>query len=102
MVIDPQRLLQQIAEPVLFLGDGVEPYCQIIENVLGERALFADAAHSTPRASLVAQLGYTRLMDHGEQDDCCTLTPLYVRKSDAEIHWEQRHHSGLSSPALHT
>ena len=71
-------------------------YRHVIESTLGTRALFADAAHNSPRASLVAQLGYERLMD-GEQDDCFTLTPLYVRKSDAEIHWERCHR-----PAVHS
>jgi tRNA threonylcarbamoyladenosine biosynthesis protein TsaB len=96
MVIAPEHLLQQITEPVLVLGDGVPPYRQVIENMLGERVLFADAAHTTPRASLVAQLGYERVI-RGEQDDCFTLTPLYVRKSDAEIHWERRHRPAAAS-----
>jgi tRNA threonylcarbamoyladenosine biosynthesis protein TsaB len=96
MVIAPEFLFQQIPEPVLVLGDGVSRYRQVIESMLGERALFADAAHNTPRASLVAQLGYKRLMD-GEQDDCFMLTPLYVRKSDAEIHWEHRHRPAVPS-----
>jgi tRNA threonylcarbamoyladenosine biosynthesis protein TsaB len=87
-VIAPERFLQDIKEPVLFLGDGVFPYRQYIEKTLGPHALFADAAHLLPRGSLIAKRGCDRLMA-GDHDDCFTLTPLYIRKSDAEIHWEK-------------
>lgn len=88
-VIAPEKLLTEITEPVLFLGDGVAPYRIQIETILGEQALFADAAHRFPRASLVAQLGSKRLLEGGH-DDAFALTPYYLRKSDAEIHWERK------------
>jgi tRNA threonylcarbamoyladenosine biosynthesis protein TsaB len=87
-VIAPERLLREITEPVLFLGDGVFSYRRYIETTLGQYALFADAAHLLPRGSLIAKLGYDRLMAD-DYDDCFALTPLYVRKSDAEIYWEK-------------
>lgn len=87
-VIAPEHILREIAEPVLFLGDGVFPYRQDIEITLGQYAHFADAVHLLPRGSLIAKLGCERLMA-GEHDDCFALTPLYIRKSDAEIHWEK-------------
>jgi tRNA threonylcarbamoyladenosine biosynthesis protein TsaB len=87
-VITPEHILQEIAEPVLFLGDGVFPYRQDIEITLRQYAYFADAAHLLPRGSLIAKLGRDRLIA-GEYDDCFALTPLYIRKSDAEIHWEK-------------
>ena len=87
-VIAPERFLREITEPVLFLGDGVFPYRQSIEMTLGEYALFADAAHLLPRGSLIAKLGCDRLRA-GDYDNCLALTPLYLRKSDAEIHWEK-------------
>lgn len=88
LVIDPIHILREIAEPVLFLGDGVFPYRQDIETTLKQYAHFADAAHLLPRGSLIAKLGYDRLMAD-KYDDCFALTPLYIRKSDAEIHWEK-------------
>ncbi len=88
-VIAPEKLLQEITEPVLFLGDGVSPYRQQIEATSGEYAHFADAAHLSPRASLTAKLGCDRLLA-GEDDDCFALIPSYLRKSDAEIHWEKK------------
>ncbi|MBD3308895.1 tRNA (adenosine(37)-N6)-threonylcarbamoyltransferase complex dimerization subunit type 1 TsaB [candidate division KSB3 bacterium] len=90
-VIAPEKLLGDITEPVVFLGDGVVPYRAHIESMLGASARFADPAHLLPRASLVAKLGLDRLR-RGDHDECFTLTPLYIRKSDAEIHWENKKH----------
>ena len=90
--IAPSALLKDIREPVLFLGDGVIPYRQSIEDILGNLALFADPAHLLPRGRLVAKLGYNRLLI-GDQDECFALVPSYIRKSDAEIHWEKTHSS---------
>ncbi len=87
-VIAPTNLVKGIQEPTLFLGDGVMPYRRQIEDVLGETAIFADAAHLLPHGSLVAKLGCDRLLT-GQQDDCLPLTPFYLRQSDAEIHWER-------------
>lgn len=86
-VIAPKNLLQALHEPTLFLGDGVLAYRQQICDVLGNHALFANPALMFPRASLIAKLGLDRLMS-GTPDDAFVLTPLYLRKSDAEIHWE--------------
>ena len=85
-VIAPEDLLQEVNEPVLFLGDGVTPYRQQIETLLGKQALFADPVHLLPRGGLIAKLGCDRLIVK-DYDDSFALTPLYIRKSDAEIHW---------------
>jgi tRNA threonylcarbamoyladenosine biosynthesis protein TsaB len=91
-VISPQDLFRNVDEPVVLLGEGRLPYRAQLETILGQQAHFADVAHSSPQGSLVAQLGFARIAG-GDYDDCFTLTPLYVRKSDAEIHWEQRQHN---------
>ena len=85
-VIAPKDLLREIKEPVLFLGDGVAPYRQQIETLVGKQALFADPAHLLPRGGLIAKLGCDRLIVK-DYDDPFALIPLYIRKSDAEIHW---------------
>ena len=87
-VIAPENVLKAISEPTLFLGDAVLSYYQRIHEALGDHALFADSAHLLPRGSLIAKLGADRLLS-GTEDDSFALTPLYLRKSDAEIHWEQ-------------
>ncbi len=88
-VITPENLVKDIQEPVLFLGDGVIPYCEQLQSLLGDHAMFADSAHILPRASLIAKLGSDRLLA-GDFDDCLALTPLYIRKSDAEMHWQKK------------
>jgi tRNA threonylcarbamoyladenosine biosynthesis protein TsaB len=88
--ITPERLCHDIQEPVVFLGDGVCAYRHYLETTLGQNAIFADAAHLFSRASLIAKLGCHRLMS-ADSDECFSLTPLYIRKSDAEIHWETKH-----------
>lgn len=88
-VISPQDLFRDVDEPVVLLGEGTIAYRTQFEALLGAHAYFADMPHSIPRASLIAQLGLGRIIS-AAADDCFTLTPLYVRKSDAEIHWERR------------
>jgi tRNA threonylcarbamoyladenosine biosynthesis protein TsaB len=89
-VMPPEQVLRDLHEPVIVSGDGAYVYRQMITALLGDRAIFADAAHRLPRASLIAKLGYERFRA-GQSDDCFALTPLYIRKSEAEIHWDQKH-----------
>jgi tRNA threonylcarbamoyladenosine biosynthesis protein TsaB len=84
-----EKVLEKIQEPVVFLGNGLLLYQSHIAKALGEKALFADPAHSSPRGGLIAWLGLQRLTQQ-DQDDPFSLVPLYVRRSDAEIFWEKR------------
>ena len=43
-----------------------------------------------PRAACVGLAGLARLQ-RGEKDDPVTAVPLYLRRSEAEVLWEQRH-----------
>ncbi len=95
-VLAPQHLFHDVSEAVIVLGEGTIPYRNQLETLLGSQANFADMAHSTPRSSLIAQLGHDRII-RGEYDDTLTLTPLYVRRSDAEIHWERRQQETVQS-----
>lgn len=90
VVTAPDAMFHEVHEPVLLLGEGAAAYRSQLEAALGDRACFADAVHNTLRGSLIAQLGRQRLL-RGDYDDAFTLAPLYVRKSDAELHWERRH-----------
>lgn len=84
-----EKVLEKIQEPVVFLGNGLLFYQTHIAKTLGEKALFADPPHSSPRGGLIAWLGLLRLIQQ-DQDDPFSLVPLYVRKSDAEIFWGKR------------
>ncbi|MDF2500462.1 MAG: universal protein YeaZ [Anaerosporomusa subterranea] len=70
-----------LGEAAIMFQDQAQPY----DN------LFLPPAHSViPRAGSVALLGLERLRN-GQQDDIEALEPLYIRRSEAEVLWEQRH-----------
>jgi tRNA threonylcarbamoyladenosine biosynthesis protein TsaB len=83
-VLSPRALGGEISQRVLFLGTGVELYREVLEEILGKRALFASARFRYPRAAQVGRLGLRRLAQ-GQIEDPDTLEPRYVRPSEAEL-----------------
>lgn len=84
----PEKLLEEIHEDVVFLGDGSERYRNLIANALQEKALFAPIPLNYPRASTIAQLAFKKGM-HVPFRETESLTPLYGRPPEAEIKWEK-------------
>jgi tRNA threonylcarbamoyladenosine biosynthesis protein TsaB len=72
------------ADPVVFLGDGVGRYAATLERLLGAAARFAPPSHRVPSALAVAELGRAALLA-GAASDPTALTPLYVRRAEAEL-----------------
>lgn len=66
---------------LLFVGDGVKTYRKAIEELLGDRVLFAPAHMSYLRPSSVALLAYEHQAD---AVDYLTLMPVYLRAPQAE------------------
>ena len=66
---------------LIFLGDGVKTYRKAIEELLGERALFAPAHMSYLRPASVAVLAD---LHKEEAVDYLTLMPVYLRAPQAE------------------
>ena len=87
--IAPHQLIAHIREKTLFLGDGTVVYRDFLEKALGAKALFAPEGSHFPRASNVGRLAYGRLKE-GNVDHVFTLTPRYLRRSEAEIAQEER------------
>lgn len=91
--LSPGELIGQLeqfgAEKVNFLGDGVPVYRDTIKAALGERAFFAPMINAFPRAGAVAELGLAKLRA-GSLADPTFLQPVYLRRSEAEITWEQK------------
>jgi len=83
LAIPPQKLLQQINERVLFLGDGSHIYESLIKEFLGKNALFAPHHLTHPRAATIACLGLEELKK-GNILAINNATPLYIRPSDVE------------------
>jgi len=84
MVVPPLKFLENINEEVVFVGDGCQLYRPLIEKVLGSKAIFAPLHLNHPRAATVAFLGLEELKE-GNIREVNTLTPIYVRPSEAEL-----------------
>jgi len=66
---------------LMFLGDGVKTYRKAIEDILGDRAVFAPAHMSYLRPASVAVLAD---LHKDEAVDYLTLMPVYLRAPQAE------------------
>jgi tRNA threonylcarbamoyladenosine biosynthesis protein TsaB len=83
------RLAENISGPVIFTGEASRIFKSEIERIFGDRALFAPRAASMPSAAVVGELGLAMIQD-GRYTDPDGLTPLYIRRPEAEVAWEKR------------
>ena len=81
--------IQSTGKRVIFLGDGLDVYRQHITAQLKDKGLFASQAFNMPSAASVAMLGLEKLRK-GLEQSAFEFTPLYVRRSQAEIQYEKR------------
>jgi tRNA threonylcarbamoyladenosine biosynthesis protein TsaB len=88
--IRPEDLVKKIAEPTIFLGDGVKPYGDYLQNSLPSWVIFPSVPLHVSHGSMVAKLGF-ELLQKGECLDLATFTPIYIRPSEAEIKWQETH-----------
>jgi universal bacterial protein YeaZ len=91
LVLKPDHLvaeLQAVPGEVLCVGNGAILYRREIED-LGSRVEFASPAVAYPDAAALVELAIPRFTRE-EHDRLFDVVPLYLRKSDAEIAWDQR------------
>lgn len=84
--MDMKELIQELderGEPVVFLGDGVPVYRQVIEELMKMAHLYAPAHMNRQRAGAVAALGMKYLAE-GKVVEAGEFGPDYLRKSQAE------------------
>ncbi|WP_026362338.1 tRNA (adenosine(37)-N6)-threonylcarbamoyltransferase complex dimerization subunit type 1 TsaB [Geopsychrobacter electrodiphilus] len=84
LVLPPEAALKRLTGPVALVGDAVALYRPLIDNILGERALFPADCHHQPRASAAAVLASGQNHFNGNYGPAL-LNPIYIRPSDAEI-----------------
>ena len=87
----PEALAAELfamAEEVLLVGDGAILYRQELEEA-GPRVAFAPATLSTPSAAALVEVAGPRFIRE-ETDRPSDVVPIYLRKTDAEITWDQR------------
>ena len=82
--LKPLDAIDNINEPCIFIGDGAELYKDIIKHHIGHLAGFAPSDQNIIRASVVAKLSMPRFLAL-DTDDISHLTPVYLRKSEAEM-----------------
>jgi tRNA threonylcarbamoyladenosine biosynthesis protein TsaB len=88
--IRPEDLVRKIAEKTIFLGSGVKTYGGYLCRALPALAAFARGPLNLPHGSVVAKLGLERLQ-RNDSLHLATFTPIYVRASEAEIKWKEKH-----------
>ena len=82
-VMPPDRFLQNINEPTIFVGDGVPVYRDLIEARCGDLAYFAPSFCSHPRGACGIVLSREAFL-RGEGIQPERLDPVYIRASEAE------------------
>lgn len=81
--------LDQLDQRLLFLGDDVHKYQSIIQETLGEKALFGLPSENIPRAS---QLGVLAMQKWSREETPSPLhfTPNYLQMTEAEAKWMEQ------------
>ena len=90
-VASPEHLaadLQARGDEVLLVGSGAILYRKHLED-LGKGVDFASPALGSPHASALVELSVPRFLRE-DFERPYDVVPLYLRKSDAEIAWDQR------------
>jgi tRNA threonylcarbamoyladenosine biosynthesis protein TsaB len=90
--ISLKGLADRIKDKTLFTGEGANLFRNDIRSIFGEWARFAPLSAMVPSAASVAEIGLMMLKS-GEQVDPDSLTPMYIRRPEAEVAWEKRSQS---------
>jgi len=91
LVAPPDGLAAEIAargHPVLVVGNGALVYRRSFEEAVGEGE-FGSPERAFPSAAALADLAVPRFLRE-EHDSLQDVEPIYLRKTDAEIAWDQR------------
>jgi tRNA threonylcarbamoyladenosine biosynthesis protein TsaB len=91
-VLSLQELSGRLTGRTLFTGEGSMLFRTDIDALFGDRALYAPSVALVPSAACVAEIGIGLLLS-GQNTDPDILAPLYVRRPEAELAWEQRQRS---------
>ena len=83
------ELGQKLGKPVIFLGDGVPVYKDIIEELCNAEYSYAPAHLSRQRAGAVA-IRAMKLYEEGKAEPASDHAPIYLRKSQAERELEAK------------
>jgi tRNA threonylcarbamoyladenosine biosynthesis protein TsaB len=80
---DWAKRLQELDQPVLFLGNDLPLHKEQFKALLGDKAVFGKVSEHNPRPSELIALG----MGRETADDVHTFIPNYIRMAEAEVNW---------------
>ncbi|MCK5594919.1 tRNA (adenosine(37)-N6)-threonylcarbamoyltransferase complex dimerization subunit type 1 TsaB [bacterium] len=90
MVLTIEELIKKTKEKTIFIGNATTLYCNTLKKELGDLAIVCSPDLGIPRASSIAFLG-EKILKKGEGVNHFDLKPNYIKLSDAEIKWEEKH-----------
>jgi tRNA threonylcarbamoyladenosine biosynthesis protein TsaB len=82
-------MLERAPRPVHLIGEGI-PYHRAAVAADDPSIVVTDEGVWAARAAAVAEIGRAMAL-RGEFTDADRLTPIYIRRPEAEEKWEQRH-----------
>jgi tRNA threonylcarbamoyladenosine biosynthesis protein TsaB len=95
-VIELTQLLERIKErdePVLFLGDDVAKFQEVIRTSLADRAQFGLPMDNIPRPSVLGFLAYQKWA-RGEEPERQDFALNYLQMTEAEAKWLNKQRNG--------
>ena len=92
--ITPEELCEQIKEPTIIFGGGVEPYRDLLTSQLGKKFLDKVSFKNQTIAASAAQVA-TQKFQNSPNFNLDTLAIHYVRKSEAELNLNKSNQEGV-------
>lgn len=84
----PEEVAAMIDRPSLVIGDGCAAYSEVFQRGCGA-LLLEPLVAVVPRAAAIGALGFRRWQAE-DLDEPASLVPLYVRPSEAELHFGKK------------
>ena len=90
IVITIEELIKKTKKKTIFIGNATTLYYETLKKELGDLAVVCPSHLGIPRASSIALLG-ENMFKKGKGASHFDLKPNYVRLSDAQIKWKEKH-----------
>jgi len=88
-VLPLAMLAERVPDRTIFTGEASHLFRTDIEKLFGDRALFASLSALLPSSATIAEIGLS-LIRNNRLADPDTLTPMYIRRPEAEVAWEKK------------
>ena len=90
-VVEAASLVERLRNQhkrVVFVGDGIKRIAPLVED--DELLIIGDLSYRIPKASSLL-LSARSMIERGESADPMDMVPYYIRRSEAEVLWEEKH-----------